>query len=182
MDKTDHKVTKIWKKLWLTNKRYHFWKKNDKFRKISIFTLNCELRYAILQTVPECYKLQLSRLMYTPMPIIVTTYTMLLTATVLFRILIKSQDCELRYSELRYDRFTLYCKIILKGGKITMNLYSLTSLNIHALVERKFTCGNHFDYYSCVRNRQKCDYAYLWLKKTFWFLMMLLEFYIENEE
>lgn len=76
------------------------------------------------------------------MPIIITTYTMLLTAAVFFHILIKSQDCELRYSELRYDQFTLYCKIILTGGKITMNLYSLTPLNIHALVERKFTRGN----------------------------------------
>lgn len=132
--------------------------------------------------VPECYKLQLSWLMNTPLPIIITTYTMLLTAAVLFHILIKSQDCELRHSELRYDQFTWYCKIILTGAKITMNLYSLTPLNIHALVERKFTCGNHFDYCSSVHNRQKCDYAYLWLKKTFWFLMMLLEFYIENEE
>lgn len=36
-------------------------KENHKFRKFSIFfTLNFELRYATLHTVPECYKLQLS--------------------------------------------------------------------------------------------------------------------------
>lgn len=133
------------KKIMIHKQKIPF-KKNHKFWKLFIFTLNCELRYAILHTVPGCYKLQLSWLMYTPMPIKITTYTMLLTAAVLFYFLIlKSQDRELRYSELRYDQFTWYCKIILTGGKITMNLYSLTPLNIHALVERKLTRGNHFD-------------------------------------
>lgn len=57
MDKTDKKKLQKYEKYSDSQTGgINSLKKNHKCRQLSTFTFNCELRYVILHTVPECYE------------------------------------------------------------------------------------------------------------------------------